>query len=208
MPALDLTRRQLIVAMDHGRAMGSVAGLEDPGRVIELAIGGGADAIMTSFGIVKRYFERIQGRITSIMRLDGGPSFWREDWLRNTDWRLLHTVDEAAALEVDGVCTMTFLGAEVELDTLEITAEVAADCRESGLPLMVEALPCPGPRIQDPLAPDVMAAACRIAFEHGADVLKTYATTESFGTVTRCVPVPVLIAGGPRLDSERAALEL
>jgi class I fructose-bisphosphate aldolase len=207
-PGLDFTRRQLIVAMDHGRAMGPVPGLEDPARVIELAIEGGADAIMTSFGIVKRHFERIVGRIPVIMRVDGGPSLWREDWLANTDWRLLHTIDEAAALEVDGVCTMTFLGSEAELDTLEITAEVAADCRERGLPLMVEALPCPGPRIADPLATDVMAAACRIAFEHGADVLKTYATEGPFEPVVRGVPAPVLIAGGPKLDSERAALEL
>ena len=35
MAKLDVNQRQLVVAMDHGRAMGAVAGLEDPGRVIE-----------------------------------------------------------------------------------------------------------------------------------------------------------------------------
>ena len=59
--------------------------------------------------------------------------------------------------------------------TLEITAEVAAECLDAGLPLMVEALPCPCERIPDPHSADAMASACRIGFEHGADVIKTYA---------------------------------
>ena len=35
MPKFDIGKKQLVVAMDHGRAMGAVAGLEDPGKVIE-----------------------------------------------------------------------------------------------------------------------------------------------------------------------------
>ena len=41
MAKLDVNQRQLVVAMDHGRAMGAVAGLEDPGRVIESVIEAG-----------------------------------------------------------------------------------------------------------------------------------------------------------------------
>ncbi len=55
-----------------------------------------------------------------------------------------------------------------------------------------------------------MASACRIGFEHGADVLKTYATgsADSFRKVTGSCPAPVLIAGGPKIDSDRAALQV
>ena len=75
---------------------------------------------------------------------------------------------------------------------------------------MVEALPCPCERIPDPNDADAMASACRIGFEHGADVLKTYATgsAESFRQVTASCPAPVLIAGGPKMDSERAVLQV
>ena len=210
MPGFDITKKQLVVAMDHGRALGAVVGLEDPGRVIELVVEAGADAIMTSFGVVKRYRERLIGRVPTLLRVDGGPSRYREDWLKYTEWRLLHTVDDARALGVDGVCTMVFMGAEVEAETLEITAEVAGECLEDGLPLMVEALPCPSERILDPNDADAMADACRIGFEHGADVLKTYATgsAESFRKVTAGCPAPVLIAGGPRMESERAVLQV
>jgi DhnA family fructose-bisphosphate aldolase class Ia len=210
MPKFDVSKRQLVVAMDHGRALGAVAGLEDPGRVIDTVIDAGADAIMTSFGVVKRYRERLIGRIPTILRLDGGPSRYREDWLAYTEWSLLHAVEEARDLGVDGVCTMVFMGSAVELETLEITAEVAGECLQDGLPLMVEALPCPGERIPDPTDAGAMASACRLGFEHGADVLKTYATgsAASFARVTASCPAPVLIAGGPRMDSERAVLQV
>ena len=210
MPKFDVSKRQLVVAMDHGRALGAVAGLEDPGRVLDTVIGAGADAIMTSFGVVKRYRERLISRIPTILRLDGGPSRYREDWLAYTEWSLLHAVEEARDLGVDGVCTMVFMGSAVELETLEITAEVAGECLQDGLPLMVEALPCPGERIPDPTDAGAMASACRLGFEHGADVLKTYATgsAASFARVTASCPAPVLIAGGPRMDSERAVLQV
>ena len=75
---------------------------------------------------------------------------------------------------------------------------------------MVEALPCPCERILDPNDAEAMADACRIGFEHGADVLKTYATgsAESFRKVIAGCPAPVLIAGGPKMDSERAVLQV
>jgi class I fructose-bisphosphate aldolase len=141
MPKFDVSRKQLVVAMDHGRALGAVQGLEDPGRVIDTVIEAGADAIMTSFGVVKRYRERLIGQIPTILRLDGGPSHYREDWLKYTEWALLHAVADAQDLGVDGVCTMVFMGAAVELETLEITAEVAGECLRQGLPL--RSRPCP-----------------------------------------------------------------
>ena len=210
MSGFDKSKKQLVVAMDHARAMGAVEGLEDPGAVIDLAVEAGADAIMTSYGVIKHYKDRLIGRIPTLLRVDGGPSFYREDWLKNTQWRLLHTVEDAEALGVDGVCTMAFMGSEVEMETLAITADVAGELAGSSMTLMVEALPCPGERIADPLDAKAMADACRLAFEHGADVLKTYATgsAESFRLVTQNCPNPVLIAGGAKMDSERAVMQV
>ena len=52
--------------------------------MIEASVDGGADAVMTTFGVAKRYREQLQGRIPTIIRLDGGPSLYREDWLAYT----------------------------------------------------------------------------------------------------------------------------
>jgi DhnA family fructose-bisphosphate aldolase class Ia len=210
MPAFDVSRNQLVVAMDHGRAAGAIAGLEDPGKVIDTVIEAGADAIMTSFGVVKRWRERLVGRVPVFMRIDGGPSAHKEEWLRNTEWSLLHTIDEADALGADGVCLMYFMGAPCEMRTLEIVAEVCNECLKDEMPVMVEALPCPAPNIPDPNDAQMMADACRIAFEHGADILKTYhpGTREGFRKVVEGCPAPVLIAGGPKLPSETAVLQM
>lgn len=210
MPVLDTSRPQLVVAMDHARAMGAVAGLEDPGRVIDEVIENGADAIMTSFGVVKRWRERLVGRVPVFLRLDGGTSLVKERWLESTEWSLLHTLDEVDALGVDGVCLMYFMGAPCELRTLEIVAEVCNEALKDEVPVMVEALPCPAPGIPDPLDPQMMADACRIAFEHGADILKTYypGTRDGFARVVAGCPAPVLIAGGPKLPDDAAMLAM
>ncbi|MBV7327193.1 fructose-bisphosphate aldolase [Chloroflexi bacterium TSY] len=192
--------------MDHARTSGAVPGLEDPGQIIDMAIvSDNVDAVMTSFGVIKRYHERLIGNIPTILRIDGGPSAYREEWLEYTDWRLLHTLDHATALGVDGVVVMLFLGSDVEVDTLHILSQVAAEAMQTGLPVMVEALPCPHPSIPNTLDAKAMADAARIGFEHGADLLKCYYTgsPESFRTVTKNCPAPVLIAGGARMETDR-----
>lgn len=207
---LDFAKNQIVVAMDHARYFGVVPGLEDPGKVLESVIEAGADCVMTSYGTLKHYRSLLAGSLPTILRLDGGASVYREEWLRANEWSLLHTVDDARALGVSGVCLMLFAGSDVELETMEIVASVAGECYADGLPVMVEALPCPCPSITDTGDTNAMANACRIAFEHGADVLKTYYTgsAESFKTVTASSPAPMLIAGGPKMNSTRDVLEV
>jgi len=207
---LQLGDKALVVAMDHARSSGVVQGLENPGAVLDRVIDAGADAVMTSYGVIKHYRDRLIGRIPTYLRLDGGPSTYLEDWLKFSDWALLHTVEDARRLGVDGVCLMGFLGARVELKTYEIVARVVGDCASDGLPVMVETLPCPTERIPNPMDADAMASASRIGFELGADIIKTYYTgsPESFRRVTSTCPAPVLIAGGVKMATPRAALEV
>ena len=202
--------RALVVAMDHAQTHGMIEGLEDPGAVIDKVIDAGADAIMTSFGVVKRYQDKLIGRVPTVMRLDGGPSLYREDWLAYTEWSLLHSVEDALRLGADGVCLMAFVGIPVELETYRIVARVATECLAANLPVMVEALPARSERIPDPNDAVAMASAARIGFEHGADLIKTYYTgsTSSFRRVTDNCPVPTLIAGGPKMETTRQMLEV
>jgi DhnA family fructose-bisphosphate aldolase class Ia len=202
--------KALIVAMDHARTFGVIEGLEDPGSVIDAAVEAGADAVMTTFGVAKHYRDRLVGRVPTILRLDGGPSVYREDWLAYTEWSLLHSVEDALLLGVDGVVVMTFVGIPVELETHRIVARVAGECMRTNLPLMVEALPCRSERVPDPKSPEAMASAARLAFEHGADMAKSYYTgsQDGFRRVTDNCPVPVLIAGGPRMETVEETLRV
>jgi DhnA family fructose-bisphosphate aldolase class Ia len=202
--------RALIVAMDHARTNGVIEGLEDPGAVLETVIAAGADGIMTTYGVLKRYRNLIADRVPIILRLDGGPSSYRQDWLAYTEWDLLHSVDDALTLGASGVVLMAFIGIPVELQTLRIVARVASECMRANLPLMVEALPCPSERIPDAKDPRAMASAARLAFEHGADFIKTYytGTPDGFRMVVDNCPVPTLIAGGPRMNTTEDTLRV
>ena len=210
MSRMKLGDKSLVVAMDHARTLGVVPGLEDPGLVLDRVLDAGADAVMTSYGVIKRYRDKLIGRVPTFLRLDGGPSIYLEDWLKFSEWSLLHTVEDARRLGVDGVCLMGFMGARVEMKTYEIVARVVGDRASDGLPVMVETLPCPTERIPNPMDAAAMASASRIGFELGADIIKTYYTgsADSFRKVTQSVPAPVLIAGGSKMDTARAALEV
>ena len=206
-PVLAADGKALVVAMDHARAFGAIGGLEDPGSVIDAAIEAEADAVMTTFGVAKHFRERLIGRIPTILRLDGGPSLYREDWLAYTELSMLHSVEDALLLGADCVVVMAFVGISVELETYSIVARVDGECMRANLPMMVEALPCPSERIPDPKATDAMASAARLAFEHGADLVKSY-YTEDFSRVTENCPAPVLIAGGPRMETIGETLQV
>src|SRR6267143_179050 len=52
-----------------------------------------------------------------------------------------------------------------------------------------------------------LSLACRIAAEHGARLVKTY-YCEGFAKVAESCPVPVIIAGGPKLATDLDALEM
>lgn len=210
MPFLASNGKAFIVAMDHARTHGVIEGLDDPGRVIDEVVAAGADAIMTTFGVVKRYRDRLIGRVPTILRLDGGPSLYREDWLAYTEWSLLHSVEDALFLGADAVVLMIFVGIPVELETYRIVAKVASECMRVKLPLLVEALPCASPRIPDPKSAEAMASAARLGFEHGADFIKSYYTgsPDSFRHVVSNCPVPVLIAGGPKMNTDQEVLQL
>ncbi|MFH1790751.1 MAG: 3-hydroxy-5-phosphonooxypentane-2,4-dione thiolase LsrF, partial [Candidatus Omnitrophota bacterium] len=52
-----------------------------------------------------------------------------------------------------------------------------------------------------------LALCCRIAAELGAKVVKTYWCEEDFDKVVKGCPVPVVMAGGPKCETEKQVLE-
>jgi len=201
----------MIVAMDHASVFGPMAGLEKPGEIINKVIEGGADAIMTTFGVIRQFCYLMQGRVAIILRIDGGPtSYGLEGFLTKGEWNLLYSVEEAVKLGADGVMAMAFLGVPGEGTILKGLANVAEKCQDWGMPLVAETLPIPSERIKDPYDAEHVSVAARVGQEYGADFIKTYYTgsPESFGKVTESCAIPVLIAGGPIMESPKDVLEV
>jgi fructose-bisphosphate aldolase, class I len=200
----------LTVAIDHSMVHGPIQGLDDPAALIDTLIEAGADALMVSYGTLRRYGAHIAGRVPVIARVDGGPSVRTGTWREYDDWRLLFDVEEIAALGADAAVVMHFVGAPVEMDTLQNMATAAAQCQRSGLPLLVESLACPHPNIPNIFAPEAIGLAARIAAEYGADMVKTTYSgdLDSFRMVVRGATVPLLVLGGERMDSAQAVLDM
>jgi DhnA family fructose-bisphosphate aldolase class Ia len=87
------------------------------------------------------------------------------------------------------------------LENMKNTCYLASRARKKGIPFMVEAVGW-GPQI--PLEkqndPEIIGKACRMAFECGADIIKTAYTGDpkSFKEITASIPVPIIVLGGAK----------
>jgi len=202
--------RAVIVAFDHARMNGLYPGTENPAEVIEAVIEGGADGIMTSYGVIKQFSGLINGRLSKILRLDTGPSRFQETWENYTEWYKVFSVEDAVRLGADGVITFGFTGIEVDGRCLRIIGEVAAEADKYNMPFIAEMHACPNSNYPNNYSPDIVGSVARIGAEFGADLIKTDYTGDevSFRTVTSLCTVPVLIAGGRKTETTRDTLTM
>ncbi len=89
------------------------------------------------------------------------------------------------------------------------SGEIACKCNEWGMPLLVMIYPR-GKDIPDAYNVDMLKKCARTATELGADIIKTNYTgdIDSFKEVVRGAQAPVIIAGGPKMDSDEKLLQM
>lgn len=199
------TRRAVIVPMDHGVSVGPIPGITDIHRAVTLVAGGGANAVVVHKGMASKCRWFGGGDIGLIVHLSGSTSF-SEDPNSKT---LVCTVEEAIKLGADAVSVHANVGnghEERMLTDLSATAQIAG---EWGVPLIAMIYPR-GERVRDEYDPSAVCHAARLAAELGADVVKVSYTgsAETFRRVVEGCQVPVLIAGGPRMETDREVLEM
>ena len=85
---------------------------------------------------------------------------------------------------------------------LEDARKVVEASREWGVPLIAMMYPR-GKKIQNENDPEVVNIAVRAGAELGADMVKTNYTgdIDSFKYIVNSVSIPVIIAGGPKMDT-------
>jgi class I fructose-bisphosphate aldolase len=197
--------RTLIVAMDHGNVFNVMPGLGNPGRVIEQVVAGGADAILTTFGVAKNYPAAF-GPAGLIVRVDSGKTAVPGG---EVEWVLRYDVEDALRLGADGVGCMGFPGTPHEAKTLAHLARLAADCEYWGLVLLGELLPG-GFENLALHTPEHIALAARFGAEVGVDLIKTVYTgaKDSFAQVVEGCYRPVVVLGGGKKESELQVLQM
>lgn len=194
--------KTFIIAMDHGVTLGPVRGLEDMQQAVKQVVSGGADAVLMHKGIARHIDTYNRGLIVHVSastKLGNKPN------LKVGVCR----VEEAIRLGADAVSAHINIGSEEEDKMLEFLGALADQCDSFGMPLLAMMYPR-GPNIRNENEFDVVSHAARIGAELGADVVKTVYTgdQESFRRVVRSCPVPIVVAGGPRMRSDMEVLEL
>jgi putative autoinducer-2 (AI-2) aldolase len=131
-----------------------------------------------------------------ILRVSGGTSVVGEDLSNEI---ITTSVEEMIRLNVAAVGLSIFVGTDYERQSLESLALLINECEDAGIPVM--AVTAVGKELEKRTA-RYLALSCRIAAELGAKIVKTYYCAEDFEKVTNGCPVPVVMAGGPKCETE------
>jgi len=189
----------VMLAVDHGYFMGPTHHLEDARATIAPLLPH-ADALALTRGILRRCVPA-QAATPIVLRVSGGATVLKED-LSNE--KITTSMREAARLNVSAVAMSVFVGAPHEHESLVHLGELVDEGEEAGIPVM--AITAVGKELEKRDA-RYLALACRVSAELGAHLVKTY-YCDDFAKVVEGCPVPLVVAGGPKLESDRAALEL
>ena len=206
----------VIIPIDHGLVMGSVEGLSDPVEVLDKLVKFGIDATLMSAGLAKITTELFEGK-NAPAKILTADSPLISNIPGNFDGVLAHksvaTVEYAIRWGFDAVKVLFPWGSDKEIQaaTIELTAKFANECDRWGIPLMVEPVlwgkAIPKERQKDP---KLIENAARIALELGADVLKMPYTgdPQNFSKLVKDFHVPVVVLGGPKMESISDVLEV
>jgi putative autoinducer-2 (AI-2) aldolase len=191
--------RTVMLAVDHGYFLGPISRLEEPARTIEPLIPY-ADSLMLTRGVLRNCVDA-KYDIPVVLRVSGGNSIVGKD-LSNEG--ITVSLQDAIRLNVCAVALSIYVGSDHEHQTLINLTNLINEAQNFGIPVL--AVTAVGKEL-DKRDAKYLSLSCRIAAELGAHMVKTY-YCEDFEKVVKSCPVPIVIAGGPKLNSEEDALEM
>lgn len=201
------TGRTFLVPMDHGISIGPLPGLYDMRQTVEQMTGTGVNGLVVHKGVVRSIASPLRQApdLGLVVHLCGSTAQAPDP----NEKQLVCTVQEALAQGADAVSVHVNIGAATEGQMLRDFAEVAEQCHALNVPLLAMVY-ARGPKLRVQFSEVFNAHCARIAYEIGADFVKVQYTgsRETFARVVGAVPIPVLIAGGPRMADDREVLQM
>ncbi len=184
--------------IDHGYFQGPTRCLERPQDTVRELLPY-ADGLFVTRGVLRASIDpKIKTPI--ILRVSGATSVVGKDLANEV---ITTSVEEMIRLNVAAVGISIFVGSDYEKETLQNLALLVDECEDYGIPVM--AVTAVGKEL-DKRTSRFLALSCRIAAELGARIVKTY-YCEDFDKVATGCPVPVVIAGGPKCETELEVFE-
>lgn len=204
------SKKTIVIPLDHGFSLGTIKGLENMPWIVNEVAKGGANAVLMHGGIAAAGHRSSVGTESSediglVIHLSGSTN------LSPTPNRkvIVCSVEDAVRMGADGVSIHLNIGAEDEAPMLEEVGQISSDCRYWGMPLIAMMYPR-GEKIKDEHDPEVVNIVARVGAELGADIVKTNYTgdVDSFKKIVKGCPSPVIIAGGPKMNTVKDVLKV
>ena len=189
----------MFLPIDHGYFQGPTTNLEKPAETIKPIIEY-SDALFVTRGVL-RSCVKPEGSKPIILRVSGGTSVVGKDLANEI---LTTSITEALRLNVAAVGLSIFVGSDYEKETLANLANLVNVCEDYGVPVM--AVTAVGKELEK-RGSRYLGLCCRIAAELGASVVKTYWCDDGFDKVVAGCPVPVVMAGGPKVGSDKEVFD-
>jgi putative autoinducer-2 (AI-2) aldolase len=191
--------RCFFLPIDHGYFQGPTSCLEKPGETIKPLLPY-CDGLFVTRGVLRAAVDPANTK-PIILRVSGGTSMAGKDLANET---ITTSIEEIIRLNASAVGISVFVGSDYEHQTLLNLAKLVNVCENYGIPVM--AVTAVGREMEKRDA-RYLALACRIAAELGARIVKTYWCEKDFEKVVNGCPVPVVIAGGPKCETEKEVFE-
>lgn len=188
----------LFLPIDHGYFQGPTRKLERPGETVRPLLPY-CDALFVTRGVLRSSIDPARSK-PIILRVSGGTSMVGRDL---SDEGITTSMEEAIRLNASAVGISIFIGSDHEKENLLNLAKLVDEGERYGIPVM--AVTAVGKELEKRDA-RYLALCCRIAAELGARLVKTY-WCENFERVVQGCPVPVVMAGGPKVDSDLEVLQ-
>ena len=185
--------------IDHGYFQGPTHCLEHPGETIRELLPY-ADGLFVTRGVLRTCVDP-DTEVPIILRVSGATSVVGKDLANEV---ITTSIEEMIRLNVAAVGLSIFVGSDYEKETLKNLSDLVNICEDYGIPVM--AVTAVGKELEKRTA-RYLALSCRIAAELGAKIVKTYYCPEDFDLVTSGCPVPVVMAGGPKCETELEVFE-
>ena len=199
--------RVVFVPIDDGLISGPFGGLHNLADLLSSIAHGRPDGLIAFPGPLRNYSQLLLDTPT-VLNATASTTL-----SQHTHKRPISTVLHALSIGADAVAVHVNISSPHEGDMLRTLSRTAAVCDTHGVPLLCIVYPrthnADGSdnnydvlrRDSPERYTDLVAHACRVSAELGADLIKTQYTGDAHSfrrVVDACRPVPVIIAGGPK----------
>tara|TARA_Y100000310_G_C20693631_1_gene823994 strand:+ start:3586 stop:4359 length:774 start_codon:yes stop_codon:yes gene_type:complete len=188
------TGKCVMLAVDHGYFQGPTTGLRNLGKTVSPLLPY-ADALMITRGALRNWIPKDVG-VPIVLRMSGGQSILKE--LSNEV--ITNSIQDAIRINASAITCSVYVGGEYEKESIANLAKLVNYGEDFGIPVLAVTA------VGKDMARDsrYLGLASRICVEIGAHMIKTYNCDNFEEVVEACGNVPVVMAGGKKIDEKEA----